>query len=54
MNYQTELKNLFGTMPTFHDSDITGIYLNDKILVLDIKTKVSKVLHSEELYKKYS
>ena len=53
MDFENKLQNFWGYIPTFHDDDITGIFLNDKMLQLDITTRTNKVLHPEHIYKAF-
>jgi|GEM_PF-4994525 len=53
MDYKNILQAFWGEIPTFHDAEISGIYLEDNILTLDIATHVSRVLHPKAVCEKY-
>ena len=54
MDYKNKLVDFWGYIPTFHDDNITDLYLENKTLTITIKSKTNKVLHPKEIYTKYA
>lgn len=53
MKFEDDLIKFWDYMPTFHDASIDSVLLKDNDLVLQITTKVSKILHTPKLYEAF-